>query len=82
MAKVEDTLRELREAISRAQGKKAHAAVQVEDARAKLATARATLKEEFGVVTTPEARAKLLELQEDLDREVAEISRLLDEAGA
>ena len=82
MTKIEDKLRELRGAISTAQGKKAHAAVQVEEARSKLTTARATLKDEFGVETTPEAREKLAELQADLDREVDQITRLLDEAGA
>lgn len=79
---IEDQLRELRTAISQAQGRKARAQVELDNAEARVEEASKTLKEDFGVETKEQAREKLTELQAELDAAVAEVEAALEEAGA
>lgn len=82
MATIEDQIRELRTAISTVQGKKARAAVELDNAKDRLAEARRVLKSEFGVETTEDAKEKLEALRAELDDAVSGIESLLQEAGA
>lgn len=82
MATLEDQIREIRTAISAVQAKKARAAVELDNARERLATARQILKDEFGVVTTDDARTKLDDLRGELAEAIREVEDLLESAGA
>lgn len=82
MATIEDQIRELRTAISTVQGKKARAAVELDNAKDRLAEARKVLKDEFGVSTTEDAKEKLEALRAELADAVSGIESLLQEAGA
>jgi len=82
MASTEDQIREIRGSIAQVQSKKVRAAVELENAKARLADARKVLKSEFGVSTTEEAKAKLAELRAELDATVVEVEEALALAGA
>lgn len=79
---MEDDLKRLHAQITAVQSKKAKAAVELDNAKDRLETARTLLKDEFGVTTTTEARAKLEELREELATAIAQIEELLTAAGA
>lgn len=82
MATIEDQIRELRTAISAVHGRKARAAVELDNAKDRLAEARKVLKDEFGVETTEDAKTKLEALRAELAEAVSGIENLLQEAGA
>lgn len=79
---IDDQIREIRGAIALVQNKKARAAVELDNAKTRVADARRALAEEFGVTTTEDARAKLTELRAELDAAMAEIEAQLAVAGA
>jgi hypothetical protein len=79
---IEEQIRSIQSRITTEQSKRARAEVEKENAEAAIAEARATLTNEFGVSTGAEIRAKREELQAEIDAELAEAERLLEEAGA
>lgn len=79
---IEDQIREIRTSISQAQGRKARAQVEHDNAIERQNTAKSTLKEDFGVSTNDDAKRVLTELQDELDSAVVKIEAALAEAGA
>lgn len=78
----DDDIRTIKTQISQAQGQKARASVQLENAQERVAEGRARLKEEFGVVETSEAKAVLTQLDAELQEALDTVRRDLAEAGA
>lgn len=79
---LQDDLRSIQLQISQVQAKKARATVESDNATAKRATAKSTLKQEFGVETTEDAKAMQVKLEEALDSAVLAVRKALAESGA
>lgn len=79
---IEDKIREIRTSISQAQGKKARAQVEYDNAVERRNSAKKSLKEDFGVETNDDAKRVLNELQTELDATVTKVEQSLAEAGA
>jgi hypothetical protein len=82
MPPIEDQIREVRTAISQATARKTRAEIEKEAAQARLDEATATLQDEFNVSSREEARDILLQLQRDLQEEIAAAEEKLAEAEA
>lgn len=79
---LDDDLRTIQQRISQVQAKRARAAVEKDNALAKIAESKAVLKEEFGVDTTEEAQLKQSELEDALTQAVNAVEEALALAGA
>ena len=79
---IEDQIREVRTAISQATARVTRAQVEKEAAQERVTEASRTLKDEFGVTSKDEARAQLVQLQQDLQDEIAKAEEKLAEADA
>lgn len=78
---IEETAKQLREAVTDARRRHASASEQAALADARAAAVREDLTAEFGVSTVHEAREKQAELERQLEGEAAEVQRLLELAG-
>jgi len=78
---IEETVAELREAVTGAQRRGAGAEARAAQAEARAASLREDLRAEFGVETTAAAREKLAGLDQQVEQEAAEVRRLLELAG-
>jgi hypothetical protein len=82
MATIEDQIRDIRTAISQATQRTTRAQVERDAAQTRLDEATRTLQEEFGIKTKDDARAQLVELQKQLQDEIAKAEAQLAEADA
>jgi hypothetical protein len=78
---IEETVARLREDVTEAQRRRASADALGQRAEARAAAVREDLEGGFGVSTAGQARHLLAELEQRLEKEAAEVRRLLDLAG-
>jgi hypothetical protein len=77
---IEEELRTIRTAISKRINEKAHATVEVDNAKARLAALSAEVKEKYGVTDSNGLKVKLQELQEEYNTALQEAKDQLAQA--
>lgn len=78
---LEDRIRQLRDSITEAQGRKARAEHELDLAENRRDAALKALEEEFGVSDTESARRLLEQAEADLAAECSQVEQALREAG-
>jgi hypothetical protein len=78
---IEETVAGLREDVTGAQRRRAGADAQAAQAEARAAALREDLEAEFGVSTVEAARGQQASLDQQVEKEAAEVRRLLGLAG-